>query len=235
MPRGGAARPFVPPAAEARERFAGIYAAEHGRILGYCLRLLGSEEEARDATQDVFLRAWRAIGRMPPDLAVRDWLYRIARNRCMDLLRRRQVIRWERLDAPPTLGRCFAHQRDEGEALTWAELAGAEGRARNGGSADGGSPEALLERHLEALQARRILQAALPRLGEEQRDLLVSFHLGGLTCDELRARRGACSRVAVKARLWRARLRARALCTQAAAALPDDLTLLATAAEEEQP
>jgi RNA polymerase sigma factor (sigma-70 family) len=58
------------------------------RLHAYTRRMLRSETDAEDAVQDVFLRAyaaWRADDR---DVAVRAWLYRVAHNRCIDLVRR---------------------------------------------------------------------------------------------------------------------------------------------------
>jgi len=67
-------------------------------IYNYVLRLMGNPEEAYDLTQDVFVKAFRAIDRTTPDLNVSAWLYRIATNACLDQLRRRRIIRWQPLD-----------------------------------------------------------------------------------------------------------------------------------------
>jgi RNA polymerase sigma-70 factor (ECF subfamily) len=69
---------------------------EHFRrpIHSYVYRMLGSLEDADDLTQEVFMRAFAAWN----DLYERDnlsaWLYRIATNLCVDLLRRRKRISW---------------------------------------------------------------------------------------------------------------------------------------------
>src|SRR3954447_14435068 len=59
----------------------------------HCYRMLGSFEEAEDALQEAFLRAWRARDTQTDDANVRAWLYKIATNVCLDTLRRtkRQV------------------------------------------------------------------------------------------------------------------------------------------------
>jgi len=64
---------------------------QHRRELtGYCSRKLGSILEADDAAQETILRAWRGIARFEGRSTVRTWLYRIATNVCLDMLRRPQ-------------------------------------------------------------------------------------------------------------------------------------------------
>jgi len=64
----------------------------HGRtVLGLCGRLLGSAEEGRDAAQETFARAYASLDRYDPARPFVAWLLRIARNHCLDLLRRRSA------------------------------------------------------------------------------------------------------------------------------------------------
>ena len=58
-----------------------------GLVFSVCLRILGQQQAAEDATQDAFIAAWRGIGGLRG--AFRPWLLRIATNACTDELRRR--------------------------------------------------------------------------------------------------------------------------------------------------
>lgn len=53
----------------------------------HCYRLLGSVQDAEEALQDTLLSAWRNLDRFQRRSSVRTWLYRIATNRCLDMLR----------------------------------------------------------------------------------------------------------------------------------------------------
>ncbi|HEV7503540.1 MAG TPA: RNA polymerase sigma factor [Thermoanaerobaculia bacterium] len=82
------------------DAFASLVESHQERLLRLCERLLGDAEEARDAAQDVFLKAYRKAADVRPQGQVYTWLYRIAVNHCLNKLRRRKLVRFLRLDSP---------------------------------------------------------------------------------------------------------------------------------------
>ena len=75
-----------------RQAFASLYDRTSAKLYGICLRLLGSEAEAQDVLQDVYVIVWEQAGRFDPSKAgAITWLAVLARNRAIDRLRRRSV------------------------------------------------------------------------------------------------------------------------------------------------
>jgi len=134
-------------------------AAEQKRIYLLCLRLLGAGDEADSATQDVFLKAYRALERgeiaEPP-----KWLTRVAVNTCLDRLRSRRWKFWLRRAAP----------QDEETVLALAPAAGP-------------SPEDAMHARDIALR----LAAALDRLSPRQRSIFVLRHDEDRSLEEIGA------------------------------------------------
>jgi RNA polymerase sigma-70 factor, ECF subfamily len=59
------------------------------RLFNYCYRMVGNADDASDATQEAFVRAYRHIGSFRVGEPFLPWLYRIAHNLCIDQLRRK--------------------------------------------------------------------------------------------------------------------------------------------------
>ena len=76
---------------DARRRWLSeLYEANSAAIFNLCRRLLNSREDAADAMHEVFLRAAASLFEPPGSPQARGWLTRVARNYCIDLLRRRE-------------------------------------------------------------------------------------------------------------------------------------------------
>src|SRR6201987_1469564 len=69
-----------------------------GRLLAFCRHMLGSREDAEDVLQEVFAAAFNAMLADEREINVRPWLYRIARNRSLNHLRRAQAVGMDSMD-----------------------------------------------------------------------------------------------------------------------------------------
>src|ERR1700733_7196178 len=70
----------------------------HTRLLAFCRHMLGSREDAEDVLQDVLTASYNAILADDRAINVRPWLYRIARNRCLNHLRRTRAVGVDSMD-----------------------------------------------------------------------------------------------------------------------------------------
>ena len=71
--------------------FAELYGTHYRQVRGLCRQLLGSTERAEDATQEAFVRAYRAFAKYDRGQPFGGWIMSIARNHCLDLVRRRST------------------------------------------------------------------------------------------------------------------------------------------------
>jgi RNA polymerase sigma-70 factor (ECF subfamily) len=131
--------------------------AHQKRVFALALRMLGDAEEAANATQDCFLRAFRSMARCPAaDAERRHWLLRIVANLCLDRLRSR---RWR----------------------AWMSRVGLGIREAGTASSAIGRPE----RDLLARELGDRLSLALRRLSPRQRAVFVLRHYEGLSLEEI--------------------------------------------------
>ncbi|TML01580.1 MAG: sigma-70 family RNA polymerase sigma factor [Actinobacteria bacterium] len=72
------------------QAFAVLMERHERRVYNLAYRMLGSPEDARDATQDAFLSCFRHLAKFRGDSSFSTWLHRIALNACYDALRRRR-------------------------------------------------------------------------------------------------------------------------------------------------
>lgn len=147
--------PTIAPASDDLEHY-------RSQLTGYCYRMLGSPFDAQDAVQECFVRAWRSSGHLRDNVAFRSWLYRIATNVCLDMLRAR-----DRRARPMDLGPAREPVADNLNALpetTWIEPA-PEGLL----AADGDPAELAMARE----GIRLAFVAALQHLPPRQRAVLI--------------------------------------------------------------
>jgi len=97
--------------------FEALVARYQSRLLAFCRHMLGSREDAEDVLQEVFAASFRAILADDRAINVRPWLYRIARNRSLNHLRRVQAIGVDSMDIHLSEGGAStadkAHKREE--------------------------------------------------------------------------------------------------------------------------
>lgn len=63
------------------------FAMHRRELTGFCYRMLGAGAEAEDAVQETMVRAWRGFADFEGRSSLRSWLYRIANNVCVDMVR----------------------------------------------------------------------------------------------------------------------------------------------------
>lgn len=81
-----------------RNAFAVLVRRHQGALHRYLVRMVGSSDEAMELTQEVFIRAWQALPQWQPEAQFRTWLFRIASNAALDLLRRRRTVEFVPLE-----------------------------------------------------------------------------------------------------------------------------------------
>lgn len=73
------------------EAWGELYRQYGAQIFRFCRRTLPTREDAEDATMEVFLKVREKLGQYDPSRPFGAWLYRVAANHCLDLLRRRRL------------------------------------------------------------------------------------------------------------------------------------------------
>ncbi|HEY9411301.1 MAG TPA: sigma-70 family RNA polymerase sigma factor [Jiangellaceae bacterium] len=86
-----------------RDAFTALVEPHRGELQVHCYRMLGSLQDAEDALQETLLAAWLGLDGFEGRSSVRTWLYRIATNRCLNLLRSsaRRPVTAAPLPVPP--------------------------------------------------------------------------------------------------------------------------------------
>ncbi len=125
------------------------------KIISLAWRMLGNQEDARDAAQETFLRVYKSFSKYDPAQDFNGWLYRIAVNVCRDLARKRRSNHFS-----------------------------LEAEVESGGIAEPMSPHNTESAALLA-QEHAILRRALATLPEKERAAIVLRDLEGLDTEEV--------------------------------------------------
>ncbi len=136
-------------------RFESLVLAHQTGVYRLCLRMLGNEQDALDAAQESFFRAYRSLASFRRESRFSAWLYKLAGNICLDMLRKRPAV--------PDLPLSDADG---------AELSIPDTRP---------SPQAALEKK----ELRQAVHRGLLQLAPAFREILVLRDVNGLSYEEI--------------------------------------------------
>ncbi|MCC7385644.1 MAG: RNA polymerase sigma factor [Deltaproteobacteria bacterium] len=141
--------------------------ARHRRgVYNFCLKMLGERTSAEDAMQEIFLRVVRSAKDWERNAKLTTWLYTIARNHCIDALRKASYRKTASLDQPLREG--------EEQGTTLGEQVGDD---------QGIAPD----RGAESARMRLAIASALAGLPAEQREVFVMREHAGMPFKEIAA------------------------------------------------
>lgn len=133
-------------------------------MYNFCLRMLGQPTAAEDATQEVFIKVVRAAARWERQAKVSTWMFAIARNHCIDALRKASYRKTASLDQS-------LKDEDRGGATLGDRVA----------------DESSLppDRAADSLRLRTVLSEAIASLSTEQREVFVMREYAGMPFKEI--------------------------------------------------
>ena len=147
-------------------------------VYNLCYRIVGNPEDAADMTQETFLKAWKNLEGFHMESSLSTWLYRLANNACLDLLRSKK--------RKPTIS--IVREDEDGEEAVFDPV----------------DPSPQPDEALIRKEENQILQQALQSLDEQQRAILTLRVVNDMSYEDigqvLQIKEGT-----VKSRLARAR------------------------------
>jgi RNA polymerase sigma-70 factor (ECF subfamily) len=127
-------------------------------LYGFIYRLMGNNaDDAADLLQETFIKVYRALPRIPPEVNFPAWLYRVARNCCLDEMRRRRRAHWTVWD-------------------------GARGSSLADQAGDTDPEQMVLDREEDSG-----VTAVLARMSPRNREALILRECEGMSCEEIGA------------------------------------------------
>jgi RNA polymerase sigma-70 factor (ECF subfamily) len=163
-----------------KNEFARLVEASSGAIYRLALKMLGDQQDAEDSLQETFLKAFRGLPNFDGRSSLSTWLYRIATNEALMLLRKRKV-QFVSIDEPLDTDEV---EQEPLEIVDWC---------------------CIPETELLSAEARRHLDQAIESLSPNLRIVFLLRDVEGLSTQET-AQVLNLSETAVKTRLSRARL-----------------------------
>lgn len=158
-----------------------IFQRYKSRILSFCLRTLGHRADAEEAASEVFLALFTSRYQFDPKTKFSTWLYRIARNQCVNQFRRRKN-------------------------MTSLEFSSSNGE--NDSSWDIPDQNDLPREEMDRKETSVHVRSAIEKLPYEQREAIVLQHYDGLSYEEI-SEVMECSLDKVKILIFRAKERLR--------------------------
>lgn len=129
-----------------------------GRLINYLNRFLGNFQESEELSQEVLLRVYRALDRYNPKYRFSTWLFRVAKNAAIDLIRKRRL------------------------KLVPMQRVGVDGQTQE---REFESEERDPYRTLRNVERRQAIGAAIDGLKEEYRELIQLRHFAEMTYEEI--------------------------------------------------
>jgi RNA polymerase sigma factor (sigma-70 family) len=206
-------------AAAGHERaFSVVYERHHQALYRYCRSILRDDADAQDALQSTFAAAFAALGRGPRDVPIRPWLFRIAHNEAVSVLRRRRpMAELSEATDPGTISIEDQVAERAELALLLRDLRELHERQRS----------ALVMRELSGLSHEEIALALQTSVGAakqaiyEARRSLFEFAEGrAMPCDDIQRTLSDADGRLLRSRRVRAHLRECSGCAAFAAAIP---------------
>lgn len=170
------------------EAFEKLILQYENNIYGVCIRILKDEQAAYDAAQDVCMKIWRQLDSFEGNSKFSTWIYRIATNQCLDIIRKNK--RKEEVAL-------YKYNKETGEEWESYEE----------------SPTNPVEDHMEQLALQDVIAIALDEVKEDYKAILVLRDMKGYSYDEISASL-TLSVGTVKSRLSRARAALKKILTQ---------------------
>jgi len=132
------------------------------KVYNLIYRMLLNEEDAKDLTQETFLRVYSGLGRFRGEASLGTYIYRVATNLCLDLMRRRRYRQTLSLDEPGRDGDRSLLEKVADEA-------------------------AGTDREVERRDLQRAVQRAIATLDADHRAVIILREYNGLSYDEIAA------------------------------------------------